>query len=66
MTFVSALHPDWSISIFHYRNHGSDTGRIVVGVLVPEAGRPEWTRFLEELGYPSWDETANPAYHLFL
>ena len=66
MTFVSALHPDWSISIFHYRNHGSDTGRIVVGVLVPEAGRTEWTRFLAELGYPSWDETENPAYHLFL
>lgn len=66
MTFVSALHPDWSISIFHYRNHGSDTGRIVVGVLVPEAGRTEWTRFLDELGYPSWDETENPAYHLFL
>ena len=66
MTFVSALHPDWSISIFHYRNHGSDTGRIVVGVLVPEAGRAEWSNFLDKLGYPSWDETGNPAYHLFL
>ena len=36
MRFVSALHPSWSISIFHYRNHGADVGRIVVGVLVPE------------------------------
>ena len=66
MTFVSALHPDWSISIFHYRNHGADVGRIVVGVLVPERDMEGWNEFLNALGYPHWDETNNPAYGLFL
>ena len=66
MRFVSALDPGWSISIFHYRNHGADVGRIVVGVLVPETGMNDWTRFLDDLGYPCWEESENPAYGLFL
>ena len=66
MRFVSALDPGWSISIFHYRNHGADVGRIVVGVLVPETGMNDWNRFLEDLGYPCWEESENPAYGLFL
>lgn len=66
MRFVSALHPEWTISIFHYRNHGADVGRIVVGVLVPENDRDGWNHFLRDLGYPSWEETGNPAYRLFL
>ena len=66
MRFVSALHPSWSISIFHYRNHGADVGRIVVGVLVPEEELSGWQAFLDDLGYPCWEETGNPAYALFL
>ena len=66
MNFVDALHAGWSISIFHYRNHGADVGRIVVGVLVPDGEHSGWTRFLDELGYPCWEETENPAYKLFL
>ncbi len=66
MRFVNTLRPDWSISIFHYRNHGADVGRIVVGVLVPKDELKEWEKFLEDLGYPSWNETNNPAYKLFL
>ena len=66
MAFVSALHPNWNISIFHYRNHGADVGRIVVGVQVPDAELPEWRRFLGELPYQHWEETDNPAYQLFL
>ena len=66
MRFVSALDPGWSISIFHYRNHGADVGRIVVGVLVPETGMNDWNRFLEDLGYHCWEESENPAYGLFL
>ena len=66
MRFVNALNPGWSISIFHYRNHGADVGRIVVGVLIPEEEQPQWTAFLDELGYPYWNETDNPAYTLFL
>ena len=66
MRFVSALNPGWSISIFHYRNHGADVGRIVVGVLIPVEEQTEWNAFLKNLGYRCWDETKNPAYALFL
>ena len=66
MAFVSALHPNWNISIFHYRNHGADVGRIVVGVQVPQAEMSEWQDFLAFLPYRHWQETDNPAYKLFL
>ncbi|MEB3318637.1 MAG: threonine ammonia-lyase, biosynthetic [Cyanobacteriota bacterium] len=66
MAFVSALHPNWNISIFHYRNHGADVGRIVVGVQVPEEEMTEWDTFLACLPYRHWQETDNPAYRLFL
>ena len=66
MRFVNALRPEWSISIFHYRNHGADVGRIVVGVLVQANELKNWNQFVKDLGYPSWDESNNPAYRLFL
>jgi threonine dehydratase len=66
MAFVNALQASWNISIFHYRNHGADVGRIVVGVQVPRSERPQWQDFLNGLGYQHWDETDNPAYRLFL
>ncbi|QNI73535.1 threonine ammonia-lyase, biosynthetic [Synechococcus sp. NOUM97013] len=66
MRFVSALHSNWSISIFHYRNHGADVGRIVVGVLVSPDDLESWQAVLRDLGYPSWEETSNPAYRIFL
>ena len=66
MAFVSALHPNWNISIFHYRNHGADVGRIVVGVQVPEGELQQWQAFLAKLPYQHWEETHNPAYRLFL
>ena len=66
MKFVDTLKAQWTISIFHYRNHGADIGRIVIGVLVPNTEIQDWEFFLKELGYPSWDETENPAYKLFL
>jgi len=66
MAFVSALHPNWTISIFHYRNQGSDVGRIVVGVQVAADERQAWQDFLDGLGYRHWEETGNPAYQLFL
>jgi threonine dehydratase len=66
MAFVSALHPNWNISIFHYRNHGADVGRIVVGVQVPQDEMSEWQDFLGSLPYQHWQETDNPAYKLFL
>ena len=66
MRFVNALHSNWSISIFHYRNHGADVGRIVVGVLVSPDDLESWQAVLKDLGYPSWEETSNPAYRIFL
>jgi len=66
MRFLTSLHPNWNISIFHYRNHGADVGRIVVGVQVPEAEMDDWQSFLDGLGYQYADETSNPAYRLFL
>ena len=64
--FVSAMSPNWNISLFHYRNHGADYGRIVVGMQVPPAEMMQWESFLETLGYRYWNETSNPAYKLFL
>ena len=66
MRFLTSLHPNWNISIFHYRNHGADVGRIVVGVQVPEAELDGWQSFLAGLDYRAIDESSNPAYQLFL
>ena len=64
--FVSAMSPNWNISLFHYRNHGADYGRIVIGMQVPQAETTQWKAFLKTLGYRYWDESSNPAYKLFL
>jgi threonine dehydratase len=64
--FLDHLHPDWNVSLFHYRNHGADTGRILVGLQVPPAERPLLAGFLDRLGYPYRDESAHPAYRLLL
>ena len=66
MTFVTSLHPNWNISIFHYRNHGSDVGRIVVGVQVPSGEGSAWLDFLKGLSYDWVDESQNPVYKIFL
>jgi len=66
MKFLENLRSDWNISLFHYRNHGADYGRVLVGIQVPKAEMREFTAFLRKLGYPYADETRNPAYRLFL
>jgi threonine dehydratase len=66
MRFLSSMSPDWNISLFHYRNQGADYGRILVGLQVPRGEKRSLKRFLEALGYPYWDESAHPAYRLFL
>lgn len=66
MKFLQCMSPDWNISLFHYRNHGADYGRIVVGMQVPPDEMAEWQAFLDTLGYPYWNESENPAYKLFL
>ena len=56
----------WNISLFHYRNHGADYGRVLAGIQVPQSDRERFNAFLEELGYAFWEETENPAYRCFL
>src|SRR5947208_2384632 len=64
--FLSRMRTDWNISLFHYRNHGSDWGRVLVGMQVPPRELPEFRSFLGTVGYPFVDETQNPRYRLFL
>ncbi|HZQ73111.1 MAG TPA: threonine ammonia-lyase, biosynthetic [Burkholderiales bacterium] len=64
--FLSSMRSDWNISLFHYRNHGADYGRVLVGLQVPRREMGEFRRFLQKLGYPYAEETRNPAYRLFL
>jgi threonine dehydratase len=66
MKFLESMGHDWNISLFHYRNHGADFGRVLVGIQVPPNEQTEFLAFLQNLGYPHWDETENPAYKLFL
>ncbi len=66
MTFLSSMQPGWNISLFHYRNQGADFGRILVGLQVPKADNKAFNIFLDTLGYPHVEETANPVYRLFL
>ena len=66
MRFLDALHPDWNISLFHYRNQGADHGRILVGLQVPRGDARALRQFLDQLGYSYADESENPAYSLFL
>ncbi len=64
--FLSTMHPDWNISLFHYRNQGADYGSVLVGIQVPENDKPAFQQFLQTLNCPYVDETANPVYRLFL
>ena len=66
MRFLSSMPAGWNISLFHYRNQGADYGRILVGMQVPPADEERFREFLATLAYPCADETANPAYRLFL
>jgi threonine dehydratase len=66
MQFLNSMSRGWNISLFHYRNHGADYGRVLVGMQVPPSDHAEFQRFLGRLGYRYVDESANPAYRLFL
>jgi len=66
LDFLNAIGTDWNISLFHYRNHGSDYGRILAGIDVPEDETAELEAHLADLGYAHWEENDNPAYAMFL
>lgn len=66
MTFLNQLGQRWNISMFHYRNHGSAYGRVLVGLQIPKDERAEVQNSLEKLGYKYAEETKNDAYKVFL
>jgi threonine dehydratase len=66
MNFLNRMSAGWNISLFHYRNHGADYGRVLVGMQVPPDEMGDFRQFLRTLGYAHWDETGNQAYRLFL
>lgn len=66
LKFLNSMSHDWNISLFHYRNHGTDYGRVLVGLQVPPQDKPVFSQFLDKLGYQYCDESNNPAYQLFL
>jgi len=66
MKFLNSMSHGWNISLFHYRNHGADFGRVLVGMQVPPGDKKAFQKFLDQLGYDYNEETSNPAYDLFL
>lgn len=64
--FLHAMPTDWNITLFHYRNHGADYGRILVGIDVPPEDDAAFEAFLFELNYTYEEQTDNAAYRLFL
>jgi threonine dehydratase len=66
MRFLDSMSGRWNISLFHYRNHGDDYGRVLVGMQVPPHDSREFRAFLDGLGYDYVDESENPAYRMFL
>ncbi len=66
LDFLQSIGTNWNISLFHYRNHGSDYGRVLAGIQVPESDRDELAAHLSDLGYAHFEESENPAYKMFL
>lgn len=66
LRFLENLESGWNISLFHYRNHGADFGRVLVGMQVPPDESEAFAQFLSRVGFDAVEETDNPAYRLFL
>jgi threonine dehydratase len=66
MDFLDKLGGRWNISLFHYRNHGADFGRVLAAFEVPPTECGAFEAFLEGLGYRYQREAQNAAYEMFL
>jgi threonine dehydratase len=66
LNFLTQLAGRWNISMFHYRNHGSAYGRVLVGMQAEKKEKKDVKAFLNDLGYRYWEETDNEAYQFFL
>ncbi len=65
LKFLHTLGTHWNISLFHYRSHGTDYGRVLAAFELGEH-EPDFETRLNELGYDCHDETHNPAFRFFL
>lgn len=66
LKFLSTLGTHWNISLFNYRNHGADYGRVLCGFELEQSDLERFSAHLVELGYRCKDETDNPSYRFFL
>ena len=66
LRFLTHMGEHWNISLFHYRNHGADYGRVLMGLQVPPEEQERLQPFLDDIGYAYAEESENPAYRMFL
>jgi threonine dehydratase len=66
LKFLSGVGSRFNITLFHYRNHGSAWGRVLVGFSADASQARELNAYLDKIGYRYWPETENPAYERFL
>jgi threonine dehydratase len=64
--FLMQIGSQWNISLFHYRNHGADYGRVLIGMQVAPQAQAQCRSWMAQLGYPYAEESDNPAYGFFL
>ena len=64
--FLDALPDKWNVSLFHYRNHGSDKGKVLVGLQLPDNSEDDFEQFVADLGYAYVEETHNAVYRNFI
>ena len=66
LKFLQSIGTRWNITLFHYRNHGSDYGRVLAGIDVPASDTADFLDHLNVLHYSYSEETNNPGYRIFL
>ncbi len=66
LKFLRAIGTQWNVSLFHYRNHGAELGRVLAGIQVPPDTVTDFLLHINQLQYPYTEETDNPAYRMFL
>ncbi len=66
LQFLRGMKTDWNISLFHYRNYGSEYGRVLMGIQVPDEDSMRFQHFLADTGYSYQSEAGNIAYEMFV
>lgn len=64
--FLTTLRPRYNISLFQYRNAGSDIGKVLTGIVCPDTELTELESFLRRIGYPWEDCTESEVFRTFL